>query len=267
MNRPLQKITGFTLVELITVMVITGIISMMTVDMIVLPMKSYVDMKRRAELVDIAEITLQRMTRDIHHALPNSVRIKDSNGDGKNDHIEILHTIDGGRYTQTGADAFTTSTSMTSFGLLKEISLTNTEATGLNLIVYNLGTGSSADAYQTTPVQNRSQITGLTDTLISFSSFQFPFSSPQARFMIVDKAITFGCISNALYLKQGYTIAATTPTVTTGDNLLAKNISNCQFNYNPGTSTRPGLVTLEIEITDSGESISLLHQVTVENQP
>jgi len=267
MNNPLQKINGFTLVELITVMVITGIVSMMAVNMIVMPMNAFTDMKRRAELVDIAEITLHRISRDIHHALPNSVRTKDNDGDGNDDHLEILHTIDGGRYTLSGANAFTTSTSINQFGLQKPLIISSAEAVGADVVVYNLGSGSSADAYQTAPVQNRTQITALSNTLISFSSFQFPFSSPQARFMVVDKAITFGCIGNNIYLKQGYTISANTPTVTSGDNLLAQNISSCRFDYNPGSSTHPGLVTMELGMTDTGETISLLHQVMVENQP
>ncbi|MCU7834415.1 MAG: type II secretion system GspH family protein [gamma proteobacterium symbiont of Taylorina sp.] len=269
MKIPLHKENGFTLIELITVMIITGIISMMAVNMITLPMQSYSDMKQRAELVDIAEITLHRMARDIHHALPNSVRTKDTSSNGKDDHLEILHTIDGGRYTTSGVDAYTTTTAIDKFTLQKELNISNTDAIGSYVVVYNMGADSGADAYQS-PAQNRAQITNLTNTLISFPpSIQFPFSSPQSRFMVVDKAITFGCIGSKLYLKQGYSIQAAIPTVSTSDNLLAQNITSCDFNYNPGSSTRPGLVTMEIEITDpdSSELIKLLHQVMVENQP
>lgn len=55
------------------------------------PMEGYVDLKRRAELVDQAEMSLRRMQRDIRTALPNSVRIFDS---GKG--VEFLHVVDGG---------------------------------------------------------------------------------------------------------------------------------------------------------------------------
>ena len=257
---PQQHNTGFTLVELITVMVITGIVSMMAVNMITLPMKSFADMKRRAELVDIAEITLQRMAREIHHALPNSVRVPDQN------RIEILHTIDGGRYA---ADSFDTSSTTSQFGLLKKLADTTKTAVQTAthyVVVYNLGE-SRANAYN---FDNMSAIVSpyLSDSTIDYNAIQFPFNSPNHRFMIVDKAITFGCSDGSLYLKQNYSITNNTPSIdTNSDNLLANKVTNCHFKYAAGTATRPGLVTMEIEITDSGETISLLHQVTVENQP
>ena len=59
---------GFTLIELIIVMVIVSILATMTTDIITLPVKSYIDLERRTTLVDTAEITLRRMQRDIRRA-------------------------------------------------------------------------------------------------------------------------------------------------------------------------------------------------------
>lgn len=218
MKIAVKKQQGFTLVELITVMVISGIVAMLVVNLIASPMTAYADLKRRAELVDIAELTLHRMARDIHHALPNSVRISADQLS-----LEILHTIDGGRYASSGADAFTTTASSTSFGLLRPLRISAAQAVGLNVVVYNLGEN-GADAYQTAPLENRSEITALTDSLISYNAIQFPLSSPQARYMIVDKPILFGCLlaNNSLYLKQDYAITASMGSVSSSDALLAK---------------------------------------------
>jgi MSHA biogenesis protein MshO len=270
----MKRLRGFTLVELITVIVIIGIVAMMVVNMITTPMEGYRDMQRRAELVDIVDITLQRMARDIHHSLPNSVRLKDTDSDGNNDHIEILHTIDGGRYAATGADAFDTTQVTSKFTILKKLNDTTTSAVQSSthyVVVYNLGE-SGADAYSYGDVDNIDNMSPIiapfiSDTEINYSAVQFPFSSPDHRFMIVDKAMTFGCAGSSLYLKQGYAITDSIPTVTSADNLLADHVSSCEFHYNPGTTTRPGLVTLELSIMESGERISLLHQIFVENQP
>ena len=66
---------GFTLIELVVVMVLTGIIAVLVGRNITRPVEGFIDLGRRAELVDIAELTLRRMTREIHLALPNSVRV------------------------------------------------------------------------------------------------------------------------------------------------------------------------------------------------
>ena len=84
--------SGFTLVEMIVVMVITGIIGGMVAIFIRAPVQGYMDSARRAELTDIADTALRRMARDVRSAVPNSVRLSGSTV------IEFLPTRDGGRY-------------------------------------------------------------------------------------------------------------------------------------------------------------------------
>jgi MSHA biogenesis protein MshO len=87
--------TGFTLVEMIMVMVITGIIGGMVAIFIRAPVQGYVDSARRAELTDIADTAMRRMARDVRTAVPNSVRTA---GCGATSCVEFLPTKDGGRY-------------------------------------------------------------------------------------------------------------------------------------------------------------------------
>ena len=44
-------------------------------------------------------------------------------------------------------------------------------------------------------------------------------------------------------------------------------LSACNINYTAGTASRGGIITLQITVTDSGENITLLHQVHVDNVP
>ncbi len=76
------KQNGFTLVELIVVIVITGILSTFLVQFILLPIQSYSDVARRTRLVDIANTVIEKIRLDVREALPNSLRIGDCNGDG-----------------------------------------------------------------------------------------------------------------------------------------------------------------------------------------
>ncbi|MHB8623944.1 MAG: prepilin-type N-terminal cleavage/methylation domain-containing protein [Sulfuricaulis sp.] len=101
------RAAGVTLIELIVVITITGIIATVLGVLIVRPIEGYEALVRRGELVDAAEMALQKMTRDIHQALPNSIRVQDSLGNtnsitcsttGVSCAIEMLNTLDGGRY-------------------------------------------------------------------------------------------------------------------------------------------------------------------------
>ena len=86
---------GFTLIEMIVVIVITGIIGGMVAMFIRAPVQGYVDSANRAEMGDIADTALRRLARDIRTAVPNSVRLPTPAG---STYIEFLPTRDGGRY-------------------------------------------------------------------------------------------------------------------------------------------------------------------------
>ena len=92
-DRKFQR--GFTLVEMIVVIVITGIIGGVVAMFIRAPVQGYMDSARRAEMTDIADTALRRMARDIRTAVPNSVRIPVAAG---STYIEFLPTKAGGRY-------------------------------------------------------------------------------------------------------------------------------------------------------------------------
>src|SRR5688572_28968845 len=83
---------GFSLVELVVVIVITGIIASVVGLFITGPIQAFLDQSRRAALVDTAQIALTRMGRDLRGALPNSIR---TNGTSA---LELLATLDGDRY-------------------------------------------------------------------------------------------------------------------------------------------------------------------------
>src|SRR6266850_4952370 len=66
---------GVTLIEMVIVISITAIIAGAVSVFISRPVEGYADAARRAELTDIADTALRRMTRDLRTALPNSVRV------------------------------------------------------------------------------------------------------------------------------------------------------------------------------------------------
>lgn len=276
---------GFTLIEMVVVIIIIGILALVIPTIIRGPMRAYVQIQQRADLVDIAATALQRMTREIRLALPNSVRINSGNA------VEFLRTLDGGRYRARPAPGptgnvlnFTAQTGTFDFmgPLNNRARITAGAASGqaacLNgtvdcLVVFNTGQP-GANAYDG---DNIAAITAVGASSLSFNltpAAHFPYRSPRQRFYVVDTPVSFICDTSTGRITRysGYPISPGQPTVASpppGGNLLVDDVSACDFSYDPGTATRAGLVTLKITITEPslGEKVSLLQQVHVPNQP
>ena len=263
-----QRVRGMTLVEMIVVIVITGIVAAAVALFIRRPIEGYVDAARRAELTDIADTALRRITRDLRTALPNSIRVS-------GDFIEFLQTSGGGRYRGDTDDTgggdildFSSPAGDTSFEVLGPMPAG--VASGNLIVVYNLGAGSgTSDAYAG---GNSSAVTGVAAPIISINARQFPFPSPGRRFQVVQHAVTYHCDLGAQQLRRywNYTINAVQPTPPgDGSNaLLASRVTGCSFTYAPGgASGRTGVVSLTLQIADSGETVRLFQQAHVNNVP
>ncbi len=266
---------GFTLIEMITVMVLMGILGAVLVVFLVQPFRAAADLELRASLVDSADLALNRMTREARNALPNSVRVHSAG------HVEFVTTAGGGRYRRLPAEdgsgvALIPAQSAGSFDVLGELfgpiqaRAAGTDcgtAVGHCISVYNTGQP-GFDVYQQ---QNIAALTpdsnGATLHYNSgLSGPAFATHSPQQRFYIVGEVISFVCVGDQLRRYSGYGLQAGTPTLTGGE-LIAANVDDCQFIYTPGTSTRRGLLTLRLDFERGGESVFLLAQSQVMNAP
>jgi MSHA biogenesis protein MshO len=293
-NKNLANMKGFSLIELIMVIVLIGALSSVASIFIAGPVGGFVDSNRRAALVDIAETALQRMTREIHHALPNSIRISNN---GTQFGIEYLGTLNGGRYRTlpaTGGPSNklnfnTASDSFDILGGLPDFALIDTvggggQANCLNnivdcLVIYN--TGTTATDFNAYNGDNIAAITAASNTSMTFDNsgspgWSFPALSPNSRFFVVDTPVSFVCDSDSgeLLMYQDYNITPGQP-LTAGSfgvagAVLADKVSDCggsTFLYNAGAGVRYGLVVIRLTISADGESVSLLQQAHVLNAP
>lgn len=287
MSTPMTKFQhGFTLVEAVIVIVITGAISAVVAVFLQSPIKGYFDSARRAELTDIADTALRRMSRDLHLALPNSVRTASSGP--TNFAIEFLQTSSGGRYrseigSTTADDILDFTQNDSSFELLgppMNFAVQNLEHQN-QIVIYNLGIpGASAYTGGTTTGDNRrayNVLTGGATTSIQFNpSAPFPFDSPNHSFQVVDTPVSYVCdlALGTLRRYSGYDITQNqiNPPVASllgalTNALLAQNVSDCTFTYTSGVTERSGLVAIRLSIRQSSEMVTLYHEVHISNVP
>lgn len=280
---------GFTLVEMIMVIVITGIIGGMVAVFLKAPIEQYTAVARRADMSDIADTALRRVGRDLRIALPNSVRVTgDCDGAGTC-YIEFLPTVGGGRYRVAAAsvgagagcgsldaDVLDFAVADTCFEVLGPMP---TAAAGDQVVVYNLGIP-GADAYEgnSLATHNRRAISAAGADSISLTSANaMPFDSPGNHFRVVTTPVTYACApvpggtGGTLTRWQGYAIVAAQPVALPVGGvgaLLANNVSSCRFTYDSNVvAQRSGLVTMLLAITEQGETVTLYSATHVGNQP
>ncbi len=277
---------GFTLIELIVVIAISGIIAASIAVFLLGPIRGYDAQVRRAELVDAAESALRRMQRDIRGALPNSIRV-----DGTGRIIEMLSTVDGGRYrANPPGDPLLFNGSDTAFDVIGALQNFAAIVPGSHWVVINNQgtTGTAFNAYSNSG-HNRVQLANsvlLTAQHIVLAG-SFPGDAPGApsarsqgqRFFIVDAPVTYRCDTGARTLTRyaGYAITDPQPTdslvapLSTAPSIgrVAAQVANCVFTYQAGTSQRAGVVTLDLTVNDTtvNEQVRLLHQTHVYNVP
>lgn len=290
MRRSRSAVSGFTLVELIMVIVITGIIAGVVAVFITRPVTAYIDTARRAELTENADSALRRIARDLRTALPNSVRVV---AVGTVSYLEFIPTRGGGRYRQsptaTGSgDSLDFSVADGAFDVLGPVPV---HSAGNSIAIFNLGAGSVSDAYagnnRSLLTSSNSDVTAFSSdsspTSMSFTARQFPAPSPAARFHVLTSPVSYACAPNAatpsageLRRYSGYGFAAAQPTPPgVAAQLLVGHVAECEFDYNEAAlsasstsaHTRTGLVTLRLWLEQDGEAVKLVHQMQVVNAP
>ena len=286
------KPRGFTLIEMIAVIVITGVLVAMVGLNISRPIDAFTQTARRAALVDEAETALQRLTRESRLALPNSIRL--ASGDRA---LEFLRTRSGGRYRAVLDPGDPVNTNALNFllnnddfdviGVINEFgqictggsgncggaSPTSTTACLADtrvdcLVIFNTGqpsdcsgaVGTQTNAYCGDNVAGVENIDTLANTIEFIHDGLFPFPSPQQRFHIIDTPVSFICdiVAGTLTRYDGYPIVTTQPTVAappaTSGRVLAMNVTDCRFDYDAGTATRAALVSITLTVADSDAS-------------
>ena len=243
---------GFTLIELIIVIVLLGIIGAMGAGFISAAFRGFFDADVRMEMYEEGKSAMVRMEREIHIAVPNGVQV---NGDGIELGVVDENAMAGvfGQYTEAHPSDTTITDRTAGLPLNTLVSIYNTE-----WAIFNNGSRTySVTSNGTNPMTLDRNIGAV---------------SPYQRFYAVrPEAVRFSV--------AGTTLSRSTATVNAGALLgafgnpqsLAQNIVPSNglpyFTYNPGNSTRNSVVSIHFAIARNGETVNFHKEVQIRNVP
>lgn len=277
----MRRERGFTLVEMVVVIAITGIVAAVMGLFIAGPIQAFLDQSRRAELVDAAQLALLRLGRDLRAALPNSVRISGGS-------LELLLTLDGGRYRDEppGADddRLAIGTDDVRFNVFSPLAAPDPLSTPYtftgSLAVYPLPQADanpySAAARTMSPAGTVSvaavTVGAATEYRVTLpAAHRFPFASPTRRVFAVRGPVSWRCAGGELLRYSGYAATDPQPVLPAGAGLevttVARNVESCQFQYSAPVAMRSAVVAVSVVLAEAGERIRLLRQVHLDNTP
>ncbi|MDO9236752.1 MAG: prepilin-type N-terminal cleavage/methylation domain-containing protein [Aquabacterium sp.] len=291
---------GFSLVELIVVIVVTGIIAATLTSFLKPAMDSYINTRYRADMSYQSDMALRRMLRDVRRAVPNSLRVPDSQC------FELVPAVAGGRY-RMGPDAVNDSPplpvgctptnpanscaawidpSQTSTMFDSLSTLQTVPAVG-DWVVINNQNGN--DVYT---AANRSVITAInTPALtqgkhrISMSSLQVSVGYTGGRFLTVsnsEQSVFYICSgatgvntrgngSGTLYrLVRPFNAAYPSACPSTaGAVVVATNVKSCSFIYDPnqGATLQSGFLWMDLALSRNNEAAHMAVGAHVMNVP
>lgn len=283
-----KKTAGFTLVELIVVMVITGIVAGVVTLFVAPAFQNYAIAERRANLTHQADTALRRIVTEVRTAVPNSLRLQSPC-------LEMVPTSEGGRVrmltdpTIAQSDALDLSVADTGFDVLTPMSVgagPNTDWVVVgNLNTDDVYTGASRAQMAATALPVPAG-TGTRYITLAGAGKQFPFGYDGGRFVIVpdsQQAVTYVCegaglnaegtgtgtlarISHYGFL-AGQQCPIANPAATRA--VVATRVSACNFVYSPnqGVVQQSGFVQLQLTLADHGEAVTLTVGSQVENAP
>ncbi|MFV2060809.1 MAG: prepilin-type N-terminal cleavage/methylation domain-containing protein [Gammaproteobacteria bacterium] len=293
-TKKLHLPNGFTLVELIIVIVLLGIIATVSSKFFTNTIIGYNDADLRIELSHIGRIATEKVNRELRNAMPQSIRVS-------NNCLEFIPIISSAHYQ----DQALTYTSPTVASMQLPVSgqslagnqvdvfnLNFTPQAGSNyyIVVYPIGPGAgNGDPYAATnpgPLVNylsKSFVNPPANTITRLtlnSAYLFLRHSPQRRLFIVSQPVSYCITANWLQRHgnygfnalQGTPPAGTVQRVAQDLQLIDAGNPVIPFVFTPGSLVRNAVVKLDFRIRQidhlgNENWIRMNHEVQMRNVP
>ncbi len=262
-----KRIQGFTLIELITVLVILGIVAAIGSNFLVTTVDTYDTVQKRTKLLNRGRTAIEQMARQIRIAVPNSVRVS-----GSGNCIEFMPIVAGANYLSDVPDnqnlAPATSNIPTSpfsqdFGTAAHVIVAGLDtneiyATGSGISRVGVGALGAGPSYNSIPLA---------------SAHRFFRNSNSRRVFIAANPQRFCLIGTSLLEYSGYGLstAAISDLAPMGSNssVISENVSanGVAFALSAGSEDINTSVDIALSFSNGGNSVSLTQQVLIRNVP
>ena len=248
---------GFTLIEIIMVIVLLGIIGAMGSDIIATSFKGFSDTDARMELFEEGKLAMMRMEREIRHMVPNAiddpnnattinfgvidVNILNDNGlTGRYQPLGAADKIrDLSHNTLDGSLISIYNTNWTDFSSLTNRKIYRTTATGINMDLDKEIIGGHSASKRYYPVER----------IIRYS-YDIPSGTLSRSQASVSEG---GDLMAALNGQAAYPILT--------------HINSLTFNYTPPSLTSNALVRINFTLTNLGNTLNFHKEIQVRNVP
>lgn len=257
-----MRAAGFTLVELVTVMMVMGILAIGTVRFISDSSMGFASTITRTELAGDARFAIDRIARELRSALPGSVRASSSC-------LELIPVVAGSTYSNLPI-----AVSATSFSAVPVEPMPL--SAGLRVAVYP---GPAAYLLSTVSVISPEVVVSIPDvdnevTVSMASAHRFPAESPSNRFFLVEQPVSFCIAGEQLwrYSNYGFSVAqpdvASLPVGLPGRSLIAQRVTSAApFSVNAATLARNAVIDIKFDFARGDDVVSMQHLVQVRNVP
>lgn len=264
-----KKAKGFTLVELVTVIVILGIIAASITTFLRYGTQSYTNAVDREEIITTARFAIERLNREIRAALPNSIRTIGQS----NQCLEFTPILQSTIYLDIPVAPEPASTKIEVLMLDEDIASTNKYVS-----VYALN---SDDVYSKAAgvieEYSRLDYSGdkKTPSSINFASaILFKAESPTSRLYFIDRPVSYCVEGSVLYRYQGYTEYSSNNLPSGRGVRMTDFIDNFSISGNlipfqtlPATLQRNAMVIIKLKFLRNLENIIFSHEIQVPNVP